>query len=160
MLCLWWCFSCDIILQFQKFVASDRLWWQGLARILTDKGFIREGDDMVWAQGWVVIPIFQARNFSLCFGAIALWFCYICHVYKLHASHSEWDPINYKYMNSLFSSAYRWVQFCTLLWITPLIIPNTWTHWFRQPVNWFSFAPSYVLFSGSYFSLWLMFSLK
>lgn len=32
--------------QFQKFSATDRLWWQGLARILSDKGYIKEGDDM------------------------------------------------------------------------------------------------------------------
>lgn len=36
-----------LTLQFPKFIASDRLWWQGLARILADKGFIREGGDMV-----------------------------------------------------------------------------------------------------------------
>ncbi|RWR76539.1 ATP-dependent DNA helicase Q-like protein SIM isoform X2 [Cinnamomum micranthum f. kanehirae] len=33
--------------QFQQFAASDRLRWQGLARILQDKGYIREGDDMI-----------------------------------------------------------------------------------------------------------------
>ncbi|XP_077218868.1 RECQ helicase SIM isoform X2 [Tasmannia lanceolata] len=33
--------------QFQKFAATDRLWWQGLSRILEDKGYIREGDDMI-----------------------------------------------------------------------------------------------------------------
>ncbi|KAF9605738.1 hypothetical protein IFM89_018134 [Coptis chinensis] len=31
--------------QFPKFVASDQLWWQGLARLLEDQGFIRDGDD-------------------------------------------------------------------------------------------------------------------
>ncbi|KAH7655004.1 DNA helicase protein [Dioscorea alata] len=31
--------------RFHKYSASDRLWWQGLARILEDKGYIREGDD-------------------------------------------------------------------------------------------------------------------
>ncbi|XP_047339054.1 ATP-dependent DNA helicase Q-like SIM [Impatiens glandulifera] len=36
--------------QFQKFTASDNLWWQGLARILEDKGFIKEGDEMVHVQ--------------------------------------------------------------------------------------------------------------
>ncbi|XP_058222361.1 ATP-dependent DNA helicase Q-like SIM isoform X1 [Rhododendron vialii] len=36
--------------QFPKFIASDRLWWQGLARILADKGFIREGGDMIRVQ--------------------------------------------------------------------------------------------------------------
>ncbi|OVA14853.1 Helicase [Macleaya cordata] len=33
--------------QFPKFAATDRLWWQGLARILEDKGYIREGADMI-----------------------------------------------------------------------------------------------------------------
>ncbi|KAI3864090.1 hypothetical protein MKW98_031682 [Papaver atlanticum] len=33
--------------QFPKFAATDRLWWQGLARVLEDKGYIREGADMV-----------------------------------------------------------------------------------------------------------------
>ncbi|RZC55567.1 hypothetical protein C5167_014426 [Papaver somniferum] len=33
--------------QCPKFAATDRLWWQGLARILEDKGYIREGEDMV-----------------------------------------------------------------------------------------------------------------
>ncbi|KAJ0960149.1 hypothetical protein J5N97_002068 [Dioscorea zingiberensis] len=33
--------------QFHKYSASDRLWWQGLARILEDKGYIREGDGLV-----------------------------------------------------------------------------------------------------------------
>ncbi|KAJ0976255.1 hypothetical protein J5N97_018220 [Dioscorea zingiberensis] len=32
--------------QFHKYSASDRLWWQGLARILEDKGYIREGDGL------------------------------------------------------------------------------------------------------------------
>ncbi|XP_059648491.1 ATP-dependent DNA helicase Q-like SIM [Cornus florida] len=36
--------------QFLKFSASDFLWWRGLARILEDKGFIREGDDMTRVQ--------------------------------------------------------------------------------------------------------------
>uniref|UniRef100_A0A2N9J9E4 DNA 3'-5' helicase n=1 Tax=Fagus sylvatica TaxID=28930 RepID=A0A2N9J9E4_FAGSY len=31
--------------QFQKFVTTDLLWWQGLARILEVKGYIREADD-------------------------------------------------------------------------------------------------------------------
>jgi len=34
-------------MQFQKFLASDVLWWRGFSRILEDKGFIREADDMV-----------------------------------------------------------------------------------------------------------------
>ncbi|KAJ0976263.1 hypothetical protein J5N97_018228 [Dioscorea zingiberensis] len=33
--------------QFHKYSASDRLWWQGLARILEDKGYIREGDGLL-----------------------------------------------------------------------------------------------------------------
>ncbi|KAJ0960146.1 hypothetical protein J5N97_002065 [Dioscorea zingiberensis] len=36
-----------LIMQFHKYSASDRLWWQGLARILEDKGYIREGDGLV-----------------------------------------------------------------------------------------------------------------
>ncbi|KAL6953665.1 3-hydroxyacyl-[acyl-carrier-protein] dehydratase, partial [Sarracenia purpurea var. burkii] len=36
-----------LMVEFQDFVASDRLWWRGLARILEDKGFIREVDDTV-----------------------------------------------------------------------------------------------------------------
>ncbi|KAH7655006.1 DNA helicase protein [Dioscorea alata] len=31
--------------RFHKYSASDQLWWQGLARILEDKGYIKEGDD-------------------------------------------------------------------------------------------------------------------
>lgn len=34
----------------QKFLASDQLWWRGLARILEDKGFIREGSLSVGVQ--------------------------------------------------------------------------------------------------------------
>nr|XP_048324544.1 ATP-dependent DNA helicase Q-like SIM isoform X1 [Ziziphus jujuba var. spinosa] len=36
--------------QSQKFMATDLLWWQGLARILESKGFIREGDDKTHVQ--------------------------------------------------------------------------------------------------------------
>ncbi|CAL5378788.1 unnamed protein product [Camellia sinensis] len=36
--------------QSQQFVASDALWWRGFARILADKGLIREGDDMIRVQ--------------------------------------------------------------------------------------------------------------
>ncbi|KAL7235219.1 hypothetical protein ACSBR1_018663 [Camellia fascicularis] len=36
--------------QSQQFIASDGLWWRGLARILADKGLIREGDDMIRVQ--------------------------------------------------------------------------------------------------------------
>ncbi|XP_072955396.1 ATP-dependent DNA helicase Q-like SIM [Typha angustifolia] len=32
--------------KFPKFAASDRLWWQGLARILESMGYIREGDEL------------------------------------------------------------------------------------------------------------------
>ncbi|PSS10121.1 ATP-dependent DNA helicase Q-like [Actinidia chinensis var. chinensis] len=45
-----WMFVSRIKEQFQKFVATDKLWWRGLARILEDKGFIRERDDMVHVQ--------------------------------------------------------------------------------------------------------------
>ncbi|CAL9107720.1 unnamed protein product [Musa textilis] len=33
--------------QSHKFATIDRLWWQGLARILENMGYIREGDNMV-----------------------------------------------------------------------------------------------------------------
>ncbi|KAF8394560.1 hypothetical protein HHK36_020772 [Tetracentron sinense] len=33
--------------QFPKYTASDQLWWRGLARILEDKGYIKDGDDMI-----------------------------------------------------------------------------------------------------------------
>ncbi|KAJ4967890.1 hypothetical protein NE237_014591 [Protea cynaroides] len=33
--------------QSHKFAASDQLWWRGLARILEDKGYIKEGDGMI-----------------------------------------------------------------------------------------------------------------
>ncbi|CAK9167548.1 unnamed protein product [Ilex paraguariensis] len=36
--------------QFQKFISTDFLWWRGLARILEDKGFLREADDMSHVQ--------------------------------------------------------------------------------------------------------------
>ncbi|GLT72437.1 hypothetical protein SLA2020_443720 [Shorea laevis] len=36
--------------QSQKFVATDRLWWQGLARIMEDKGYIREADNKIHVQ--------------------------------------------------------------------------------------------------------------
>ncbi|GFZ02986.1 RECQ helicase SIM [Actinidia rufa] len=45
-----WMFVSRIKEQFQKFAANDKLWWRGLARILEDKGFIRERDDMVHVQ--------------------------------------------------------------------------------------------------------------
>ncbi|XP_043711245.1 ATP-dependent DNA helicase Q-like SIM [Telopea speciosissima] len=32
--------------QCHKFAASDQLWWRGLARILEDKGYIKEGDGL------------------------------------------------------------------------------------------------------------------
>lgn len=39
----------DLSGQFHEYSASNQLWWQGLARILEDKGYIREGDDdKVW----------------------------------------------------------------------------------------------------------------
>ena len=38
---------CSYMMQHQEFTLSDLLWWRGLARILEDKGFIREGDDKV-----------------------------------------------------------------------------------------------------------------
>ncbi|KAL6964756.1 DNA helicase [Sarracenia purpurea var. burkii] len=45
-----WMFVGRIREQFQEFVASDRLWWRGLTRILEDKGFIREVDDTIRVQ--------------------------------------------------------------------------------------------------------------
>ncbi|XP_068659463.1 LOW QUALITY PROTEIN: ATP-dependent DNA helicase Q-like SIM [Aristolochia californica] len=33
--------------QYQGFASTDRLWWQGLARLLEEKGYLREGDDMI-----------------------------------------------------------------------------------------------------------------
>ncbi|XP_057975464.1 ATP-dependent DNA helicase Q-like SIM isoform X2 [Malania oleifera] len=36
--------------QSQKFMATDMLWWRGLARILEDKGYIREGDGKTCVQ--------------------------------------------------------------------------------------------------------------
>ncbi|KAK9136923.1 hypothetical protein Sjap_007517 [Stephania japonica] len=32
--------------EFPRFASSDRLWWQGLARILEDKGYLREGHNV------------------------------------------------------------------------------------------------------------------
>ncbi|KAG6645999.1 hypothetical protein CIPAW_08G162700 [Carya illinoinensis] len=36
--------------QSQKFVATDLLWWRGLARIMEDKGYIREADKKIHVQ--------------------------------------------------------------------------------------------------------------
>lgn len=36
--------------KFQTYAASDLLWWQGLARILEERGYIREGTDMLHVQ--------------------------------------------------------------------------------------------------------------
>ncbi|KAJ0080271.1 hypothetical protein Patl1_22538 [Pistacia atlantica] len=36
--------------QSQKFLATDLLWWRGLARILENKGYIREGDEKIHVQ--------------------------------------------------------------------------------------------------------------
>ncbi|XP_059438054.1 ATP-dependent DNA helicase Q-like SIM [Corylus avellana] len=36
--------------QSQKFVATDLRWWQGLARIMEDKGYIREADNKIHVQ--------------------------------------------------------------------------------------------------------------
>ncbi|KAM7278194.1 hypothetical protein ACFE04_005328 [Oxalis oulophora] len=36
--------------QSQKFVATDQLWWQGLARIMETRRYIREGDDKISVQ--------------------------------------------------------------------------------------------------------------
>ena len=46
-----WCFSLWWLhAQFQKFAATDLLWWRGLARIMEDKGYIREGEDRVYSR--------------------------------------------------------------------------------------------------------------
>ncbi|XP_022719419.1 ATP-dependent DNA helicase Q-like SIM isoform X2 [Durio zibethinus] len=36
--------------QSQKFIATDLLWWRGLARIMEVKGYIRDGDDKIHVQ--------------------------------------------------------------------------------------------------------------
>ncbi|OMP03312.1 hypothetical protein COLO4_10505 [Corchorus olitorius] len=36
--------------QSQKFLATDLLWWKGLARIMEAKGYIKEGDDKIHVQ--------------------------------------------------------------------------------------------------------------
>lgn len=36
--------------QHQEFISSDLLWWRGLARVLEDKGFIKDGDDKAHVQ--------------------------------------------------------------------------------------------------------------
>ncbi|XP_037490998.1 ATP-dependent DNA helicase Q-like SIM isoform X3 [Jatropha curcas] len=36
--------------QSQKFWAKDQLWWRGLARVLEDKGYIRESNDKIHVQ--------------------------------------------------------------------------------------------------------------
>ncbi|KAL5786819.1 hypothetical protein ACOSQ2_009211 [Xanthoceras sorbifolium] len=36
--------------QSQKFLATDLIWWRGLARIMENKGYIREGDEKVHVQ--------------------------------------------------------------------------------------------------------------
>ncbi|KAG9444777.1 hypothetical protein H6P81_016117 [Aristolochia fimbriata] len=33
--------------QYKEFATTDRLWWQGLARILEERGYIREGGEMI-----------------------------------------------------------------------------------------------------------------
>nr|XP_027107724.1 ATP-dependent DNA helicase Q-like SIM isoform X4 [Coffea arabica] len=38
------------IFQHHEFISSDLLWWQGLARVLEDKGFIKDGDDKAHVQ--------------------------------------------------------------------------------------------------------------
>ncbi|PON81702.1 DNA helicase, ATP-dependent [Trema orientale] len=47
-------FVSKIRVQSQKFIATDLLWWQGLARIMEGKGLIREGDDKNHVQ--ITIP--------------------------------------------------------------------------------------------------------
>ncbi|KAK6159878.1 hypothetical protein DH2020_003259 [Rehmannia glutinosa] len=43
-------FASRIREQNPTFAASDLIWWRGLARILEDRGFIRDGDDMSHVQ--------------------------------------------------------------------------------------------------------------
>lgn len=49
--------------QSQQFIASDKLWWQGLARLMQDKGLIREGGNMTGVQ----IKCFELTNQGLGF---------------------------------------------------------------------------------------------
>ncbi|KAL6961502.1 3-hydroxyacyl-[acyl-carrier-protein] dehydratase, partial [Sarracenia purpurea var. burkii] len=50
-----------LMVEFQDFVASDRLWWRGLARILEDKGFIREVDD-TFTEGCYLNELIDVNN--------------------------------------------------------------------------------------------------
>ena len=49
--------------QSQQYLASDHLWWRGLARLLQDKGFIREGSDMIGVQIRCPEPTNQGLRF-------------------------------------------------------------------------------------------------
>ena len=47
LLCFFQTLSYDDHFQSRKFMATDLLWWRGLARIMEMKGLIIEGDDKV-----------------------------------------------------------------------------------------------------------------
>ncbi|KAL2940979.1 ATP-dependent DNA helicase Q-like SIM [Bienertia sinuspersici] len=49
--------------QAPQFLASDQLWWRGLARVLQDKGFIREGSEMIGVQIRFPEPTNQGLRF-------------------------------------------------------------------------------------------------
>lgn len=46
-------------MQSQKYLATDLLWWRGLARIMENKGYIREGDDRVcsWKNTYIHVRL-------------------------------------------------------------------------------------------------------
>lgn len=52
-------------LQNPKFAASDFTWWRGLARILEERGFILEGDEMVWSYSISHIIVFAGYEFYI-----------------------------------------------------------------------------------------------
>lgn len=61
-------------MQYKKFWTTDQLWWQGLARIMEGKGYIREGDEKVPAQMIFHSPssVFEVLNYTKCFQCISV----------------------------------------------------------------------------------------
>lgn len=49
--------------QSQKYLATDLLWWRGLARIMENKGYIREGDDRTHVQIKFLEPTTRGLEF-------------------------------------------------------------------------------------------------
>ncbi|XP_021898982.1 ATP-dependent DNA helicase Q-like SIM [Carica papaya] len=49
--------------QSQKFMATDLLWWRGLARIMENKGYIKEGDGKIYVQIKFPEPTEAGLNF-------------------------------------------------------------------------------------------------